>query len=236
MEYNSRCYTHGVTGTDLREARQTRAMTQQQVAAKLGVSQAYVSMLESSRRLVPRHVAQRLVALLEMPATTLPVRDGKAVNGDQARRALGALGYDAFAYLAAGRPRNPAELLLSVLRADDVEARVVEALPWLVVRFADLDWEWLVPAAKHDDLQNRLGFVLSLGKGLAAAHGHHDAARRLADWEHRLEKSRLQADDSFARRAMTEAEARWLRSHRSPEAAQWNVLSSLTVQALAHAT
>ena len=59
-----------------------------------------------------------------------------------------------------GRPNNPAALLFAALKMRDLERRLSEALPWVVWRYSDLDWEWLVREAKLHDLQNRLGFVV----------------------------------------------------------------------------
>src|ERR1700675_1132159 len=62
---------------------------------------------------------------------------------------------------------NPAEVLLGALAQDDLEPRLVEALPWLVLRYSTLDWSWVVREAKVRDLQNRLGFVVGLARQLA---------------------------------------------------------------------
>lgn len=223
-----------MTGTDLRGARQAIGMKQQELAAKLGVSQGYVSLLERNRRVVPRHLATKLASALNMAATVLPVRDTKSLTADQAARALGALGYAPFAYLSRGRRLNPAEVLLGVLRTNDVEARIVEALPWLLVRYPELNWDWVVRSAKHDDLQNRLGFVVSLAKGLAESLRDSKAATVLGELEQRLEKSRLQQHDTFSRHTLTKAELNWLRAHRSAEAKRWNVLSTLGAGAMLH--
>jgi len=171
-----------------------------------------------------------------MAPTVLPVRDARTLSSDQAAKALGALGYEPLAYLARGRRLNPAEVLVAVLRTDDVDARVVEALPWLLVRYSDLNWEWVVRSVKQDDGQNRLGFVLSLGKGLAESLCDSKAVTALGEWEERLEKSRLQEDDTFSRHTLTKVEANWLRAHRSPEAKRWNLLSTLSVESLRHAS
>jgi transcriptional regulator with XRE-family HTH domain len=224
-----------MNGVEVRTARRARGLTQRDLAAKLGVSQGYVSLLERNQRAMPAPLAAKLASVLKMSAAKLPVSESRSLNTDQMARALGALGYEAFGYLTRGRRLNPAEVLLGVLRTDDVDARVVEALPWLVVQFSDLDWDWVVRFAKQDDLQNRLGFVLSLGNGLAEALRDSKAATVLAQWEQRLEKSRLQGEDSFARRTLTNAEVQWLRSHRSPEARRWNVLSTLSVQTIQRA-
>ena len=224
-----------MSGSDVSRARKARGLKQEDLAAKLGVSQGYVSLLERNQRAVPRHLASKLASVLGMAPTVLPVRDAKTLTSDQAAKALGVLGYEPFAYLARGRRLNPAEVLVAVLRTDDVDVRVVEALPWLMVRYSDLNWEWVVRSVKQDDGQNRLGFVLSLGKGLAESLSDSKAATSLGEWEQRLEKSRLQEDDTFSRHTLTKAEAHWLRAHRSPEAARWNLLSTLSVESLQHA-
>jgi len=209
-------------------------LKQEDLATKLGVSQGYVSLLERNQRVVPRHLAAKLASVLGMAPTALPMRDAKTLKGDQAAKQLGALGYEPFGYLARGRRLNPAEVLVAVLRADDVDARVVEALPWLLVRYSDMNWEWVVRSVKQDDSQNRFGFVLALGKGLAESLSDFKAAASLGEWEQRLEKSRLQEDDTFSRHTLTKVEVKWLRAHRSPEAKRWNLLSTLSVESLPH--
>jgi transcriptional regulator with XRE-family HTH domain len=224
-----------MTGSDVRTARKACGLMQEDLAAKLGVSQGYVSLLERNQRVVPAHLAAKLASVLDMAPTVLPVRDAKSLKSDQAAKALGALGYEPFGYLPRGRRLNPAEVLVAVLRTDEVDTRVVEALPWLLVRYPDLNWEWVVRSVKQDDGQNRLGFVLSLGKGLAESLRDSKAATSLGEWEQRLEKSRLQEDDTFSRQTLTKAEVNWLRAHRSPEAKRWNLLSTLSAESLLHA-
>ena len=91
---------------------------------------------------------------------------------------------------------------------------------------------WVVRQAKLDDLQNRLGFLVTLARQLAEQRGSVEAAARLARAEQALEYSRLQREDAF-RPSMTQAERKWLRQHRSPEATQWNLLTSLDASELA---
>lgn len=38
----------------------------------------------------------------------------------------------------------------------------MEALVWVAVKDADLDWDWVFRDAKVEDLQNRLGFLVTL--------------------------------------------------------------------------
>jgi transcriptional regulator with XRE-family HTH domain len=220
-------------GAQLRERRRALGWTQAELARRLGVSQPYVSLLESDARPVPTGLASRLVTVLDLPATALPLSASAApLSPDVAAGSLNALGYEAFGHVRPARAVNPAELLVRTLRNKQVEARVVEALPWLLVRYPDLDWQWLVSNAKQHDLQNRLGFVVTLARELAERRDDARAAAPLRCWERSLEESKLEKEDSLAGEALTDAERRWLRTNRSPEAVQWNLLSNLGVEAL----
>jgi len=119
--------------TDLRTARTGKGLTQAQAAVRLGVSQPYVAMLErGERRLTPR-LARRVTRLYGLSPTAVPPSDAVAGSRGAAELAsdLAALGYPGFAHM---RPRrwvlkNPAEVLLAALAQDDLEPRLVEALP-----------------------------------------------------------------------------------------------------------
>jgi hypothetical protein len=128
------------------------------------------------------------------------------------------------------RKLNPAELLVRTLSAQNVEARLVEALPWLLLNYPNVDWAWLLSAAKQNDLQNRLGFVVTVARRLAETRGRTSAAEVLRHWESVLEHSRLQKEEAFSGDALTEAERKWLRNHRSEEAAQWNLLTNISAE------
>jgi hypothetical protein len=127
------------------------------------------------------------------------------------------------------------EVLLGTLLADDVDARVVEGLPWLLVRYPDVDWDRLVAHAKQHDAQNRLGFLVALASPLATANGDAVTAELLERREQVLQRSLLQHDDAFSRTSLTQAERRWLVTNRSPEAKRWNVLATLNVDRLVNA-
>lgn len=223
-----------MSGPDLRNARRERAWTQAELADRLGVTQAYVCLLERNRRAVPRRLAKKLASVLKLSPTTLPVGSRDALKADEATAALGAVGYPGFTYLRKRPLLNPAELLLRVLRHRDVDARVVDALPWVLVTYPDLDWNWLVREAKVDDRQNRLGFLVSVARQLAELRGENETAQKLAEQEQTLEGSRLQREDAF-RESMTHAERRWLREHRPSQAAHWNMLSTVNAGELADA-
>lgn len=225
-----------MNGLEVRQARRAAGWTQVKLAQTLGVSQGYVSLMESNGRTVPRHLAQKLVGLLGLPANQLPVSSHSApLPPDKAVRFLSTLGYPGFAHVAKRHNLNPAELLVRTLDCGNVEARLVEALPWVLVQFPDLDWKWLLLQAKQRDLQNRLGFVVTIARELAERRADHATADTLRHWEHVLEDSRLQKEDAFSGAALTEAERRWLKTNRSTEAAHWNLLSNVSADTLSHA-
>ena len=214
----------------MKRARTARQWTQAELATRLGVSQGYVCLLERGERPVSATLAASLAHLLGMAPSTLPASaDSDAYDAGRAARALAALGYARFADRPRRRElRNPAEVVLRCLRAPDVDARVVEALVWVLVAHADLDWTWLVRHAKVDDLQNRLGFLVSLAAEAAQRQGQAAAAAQLTSARALLERSRLAGEGTF-RATLSDAERRWLRHHRPPDAAHWNLLTNLTV-------
>lgn len=214
----------------LHSARVALGWTQADTAAHLGVSQAYVSLLESGRRRLPARRAREFMRKLpyrgKLPPTVLPV--GSDVGADELAAQLGSLGYPRFAHLRAAAGANPASVLLGALTQPRVEARVVEALPWLVLRYPDLDWTWLVDQAKLSDRQNSLGFVVNLARALAERDGATHLAATLREVEARLERSKLARTDLFCQAAVTDAERRWLETGRSPQAERWNLLTDLS--------
>jgi transcriptional regulator with XRE-family HTH domain len=223
-----------MSGRQVRLARERLGLTQQQAAARWKMSQAYVSLVEHGRRPVPTRLARLLAQSEPSLATGLPV-EGPGRDGRDLPRLLGSLGYPGFAYLGNRRHlTNPASVVLAALRAQDVPARVVEALPWMLATFVDLDWEWLVREAKLSNVQNRLGYLVGLARA-AAEHGSlPDAARQLEAVEHELDAARLAKEDTLGRR-LTDVEERHLREHRPAAAAHWNLLTNLKVEDLRYA-
>jgi transcriptional regulator with XRE-family HTH domain len=223
-------------GNWLRKERERKGWTQAQAATRLGVSQTYLSLLESGRRPVSRRVARKLQRQFAVPATALPF-EATGVHDDVQTLAQGlaALGYPGFSHFKRDRRPNPAQLLFAALRMPELEARLGEALPWVVWRYPDLDWTWLVAQAKLHDLQNRLGFVVGLAREVAKRKGPTATADALADVEQRLEQSRLAREDTLCRESMTQAERRWLRERRPGQAQHWNLLTGLVPEHLSYA-
>jgi transcriptional regulator with XRE-family HTH domain len=224
---------------DLRAAREQKGLTQAKAASSLGVTQAYLSMLENGQRDVPANQLLRLVEVYGLPYSALPYRGSTewgALGSAQLANQLAALGYPGFSYMKTIKPGwNPAELLMAALTKDQLESRVAEALPWLVYRFNDLDWNWVVRQAKTNDVTNRLGFVVTLARQLAWKKGDSLVAESLQEIERPLQRSILVQEETLCREHMTQAERRWLEARRTPEARRWHVLSDLTTESLAYA-
>ena len=89
--------------------------------------------------------------------------------------------------------------------------------------------------AKLHDVQNRLGFVLTLARELAERAGDSATTHALKGVEAQLERARLAREDTLGRDDMTTAERTWLQDRRSPAAAHWNLLTDLTADRLPYA-
>lgn len=223
-----------MTAHELREARKQLGWTQEQASTRLRVSQPYLSLMENGLRPVPSALVTRLGKHTSVPATAMPLRP-VAFDPQAFATSLGALGYPRFSYLASSRYlENPAALVLTALQQEQLEPRLTEALPWLLLHYPTLNWQWLVDEAKRRNLQNRLGFLVSLAKELAEKNDAADVVETLARWERELEDARLAKVDVLARR-LTAAERQYFQAHRSPAAAHWNLLTGLTADTLQHA-
>ena len=210
-----------------------------QAARRLGVSQPYLSLLEKGTRSVPEKLARKAATLYGLSAAKLPMKTGwhnvQANNDDALGSDLAALGYPGLSYLKSRRKRNPAEVMLSALSANNLDSRLAEALPWVLLKHPDLNWEWLVRAAKVNDLQNKLGFVTSVARRLAEKLGNHETVSLLRAQESVLERSRLVREETLCHDSLTQSERRWLRSNRSDEAKHWNLLTDLSPEHLSNA-
>jgi len=89
--------------------------------------------------------------------------------------------------------------------------------------------------AKVRDAQNRLGFVVTLGRRVAGKWGNDAAQRKLREVEEALETARLAREDSFCQGSLSEAERDWLRRARPADARHWNLLTDLDAEHLPYA-
>ena len=227
----------GVRPDQLRSAREAAGLTQQRAAKRVGVSQAYLALMENGRRPVTDHVGFKMMDVYRLPATALPldIGDLDSWDSESLARALADLGYPGFRQLRGERRRNPAVVLLAAISRNELEVRVIESLPWLVVEYYELDWAWLTREAKVRDAQNRLGFVVTLGRRMAEQHGAEATRSLLREWEEVLEHARLAREDTLCQRSLSEAEQRWLRQGRPADARHWNILTDLDVEHLSYA-
>jgi transcriptional regulator with XRE-family HTH domain len=228
-----------VLSDQLRLGRERAGLTQVEAAARLGLSQPYLSQLERGRRAVTSSLALAAAKLYRLPPTALPVPPEPPKRGaerDKLARQLAALGYPGYSHLRPSPPVNPALVVLEALSEDSLDARVTEALPWVLMQYPELDWNWLVSNAKLRNLQNRLGFLVGVARDLAENRPDRSAATaRLQKVELELEQARLAAETTLGREAMPAAERSWLRVNRPPQAERWNVLASLTAEQLPYA-
>src|SRR5258707_4601236 len=206
-----------MNGQDLREARRKKGWTQVETAEKLGVTQAYLSMLERGRRTLPYDLARLAVETLHAPPTALPLREqafAAPVQSEKLSLQLAALGYPGFAHLQAKAQRNPAEVLLTALNAANLDDRVTEGLPWLALAYADMDWDWAVQNAKLLDRQNRLGFVVTLASQVASKSADSHRSGRLREYAAVLERSRPVQEGTRCPAGLTGAERKRRPSER----------------------
>jgi transcriptional regulator with XRE-family HTH domain len=225
--------------SQLKLGRERAGMTQLQAAVRLGLSQPYLSQLERGRRPVTPKVARAAARLFQLPATVLPLPaepPAKSLETDELAQQLGGLGYPGYSYLRPTSRVNPAVVMFEALSKDDLDARVTGALPWVLLRYPDLDWDWLVSHAKLRNLQNRLGFLVAVAREFAETHLAWSASvARLRQVEQGLERARLAAETTLGREAMPQAEREWLVHNRPPLAERWNVLTTLSSQQLTYA-
>jgi DNA-binding XRE family transcriptional regulator len=221
----------------LRLARTAAGFTQQQAAKRLGVSQAYLALMETGRRRVTEEVGLKMMDLYRLGPNVLPLRVDDLESWDSAylAKALANVGYPGFRHLLGGPRDNPAVVLLAALSRRDLEVRVVEGLPWLAVEYCDLDWEWLMREAKVRDVQNRLGFVVTLGRRIAEKRDDDSARSKLREVEESLDWSRLAREGTLCQGFLSAAERGWLRRARSADARHWNLLTDLDAEHLPYA-
>jgi transcriptional regulator with XRE-family HTH domain len=217
-------------------SRLNKNLEQQRAAKLLGVSQSYLSLLESGKRKLTRKLAEKVVRLYELPPEKLPLlenwEDLAEMSNDEVAEAIASLGYPKFSHLQKAAQINPAQVLFSALRKDNLDSRIAESLPWLVYTFYELDWDRLMKYAKIFDLQNRLGFVVNLARQTAEKVGDDKKIVVLSEVETNLEKSRLLKEDVLANESITNAERTFLKTNRLPEAKFWRVLSDLSIENL----
>ena len=220
----------------LKTARLDGGWTQAEAASRLGVSQPYYSQLESGYRPLSQELALSAVREFGLSPVALPLPELDPhlapLDPRELTAQLASFAYPGFTHMKkASKPMNPAVLLAGALAHPDLDARLVEALPWVMSKFHDLDWDWLYAQCRLENQQNRLGYLVSLAMRLAKPGAEVVLTKALSE----LERSRLAVEGTLCRESMSAAERTWTRKHRPAEAAHWNVLTTLTVDQLTHA-
>jgi len=218
-----------MTPYEFKSARLDKGWNQTQAAAKLGVSQAHLNCLEHGKRRLTTELIRRATSAYGLSPDVLPTSEAFTpgpVDDQRLTEMLARLEYPGFVYLTAKtHKRNPLEFLLTALSQKSFDARVAAALPWVALKFAKPD-SWLVENARKFNLQNRLGFVVTLAKMVAESR-NNPRLSELSQLEQTLDESRLVREDFLPRPPRTETEKEWLRSNRTEEATHWNLLTRM---------
>jgi transcriptional regulator with XRE-family HTH domain len=219
--------------------RQNAGLTQVQAASELGVSQPYLSQLEKGSRVGGAVLVRKAAALYGLPPTVLPLpelQESDVFGSDDLQKDLAALGYPGFAHVSSEEKSNPSGVVFVAVTQRDLDTRLVEALPWVLSTYTDLDWQWLRDHAKLRNVQNRLGYLVYLAKEVEKSRPENsDRVRILSEWERDLEEARLAREDTLCRDSMPQRERSWLKAHRPPAAEHWNLLTGLTPEQLSYA-
>ena len=152
---------------------------------------------------------------------------------------MGALGYppfmNLFTEMEAEYQHDAGIVLMAALSCEKLDDRVVEALPWVVLRFETLDWAWLVAEARRRQVQNRLGFVVGMALKVAAEGRVTTMERltRLSALEEELFECRLEKED-LKWVAVAPAQRKARTERRSRDAKQWGLFSEMQVDDLAY--
>ncbi|MHB8652601.1 MAG: helix-turn-helix domain-containing protein [Terriglobia bacterium] len=225
---------------DLKLERLRHGWGQVEAARRLGVSQPYLAMLEEGKRRLTADLTRKAALVYGLPPLELPVSvtfaPARPVGAQYLVEHLSRLDYPGFAYVRPHVPRrNPAEVLLTALAQESLEARAAEGLPWLLLRYWEMNSKWLVDQAKRFDLQNRLGFVTSLAHELSARTPETDRTNALLNLKTLLDHSRLAREDFFPRPPRNNVERQWFMQNRPEAARHWNLLSDLRPEHLQYA-
>jgi transcriptional regulator with XRE-family HTH domain len=228
-----------MTAVQWKTGREKAGLTQVAAARALDVSQPYLSQLETGLRVASAALARKAAKLYELPPTVLPLPEPlhvRRVPPGELQRQLASLGYPGFEHVRFKAVSNPVEVVLNALVKPDLDTRLVEALPWVLSAYTDLNWEWLRDRAKWNNAQNRLGYLVHLAEQTARAWpGRQGAVQVLSRWEKELEEARLAREGTLCRDSMPESERTWLRSNRPEAAIHWSLLTSLTAGQLPYA-
>jgi hypothetical protein len=199
-------------------------------------------MLERGKRRLTPGLARKAVRVYGLAPTALPPKKNFSpetqLDPQKLAENLAVLQYPGFQYLHSHvRQNNPAEVLLSGLNQKNLEARLGEAMFWLPLQYWDMDAAWLVEHAKLHDLQNRLGFVVTVARRVSERLNSPDGdrTRRLQKLEAALNHSRLDREDFLFQAPRSDEEKKWLVENRTEDAKHWKLLTDWRPEHLQYA-
>lgn len=223
---------------ELKQVRHHKGWTQEEAASRLGLTQSYLNLLENGKRRLTPRIVRRTVSVYGLSPEVLPVDEDfvpTRTSDDKLVEWLARLEYPGFAYLKARTAtKHPYEVLLTALGQTSLDSRVAEALPWVALKYGRPD-RWLVETARKFNLQNKLGFVVRLGRRVAESRNDDTRSNELAKLEEMLEESRLAKEGFFYRPPLTATEREWLAKNRTLDAVHWNLLADMRPEQLSYA-
>ncbi len=208
--------------------RHTLGLTQAAYAARLGVSQPYLSQLESGQRPLTPALRARLASVFPPDQLPLALSESFLSDADLAAT-LATLGYPGFAHLAGRAPAlHPAALLLDALRKPGADMRVVEGLVWLLAAYPATACSWLTDQARLLNPQTHVGVLAALAQ-------ERSPRPHLATLLATLAPARLAAEQTLGHQPLLPSLANYVRQHRAAAAQLWNLLTDLQPGHLHHA-
>ncbi len=140
---------------------------------------------------------------------------------------LAFIGYPGYGYLrSCERGEAPRKVLLAVLSCNEPEPRMIEALPWLILRYWCMDFDGLIEEAKALHVQNLLGFLVNVARRISQRGSNRIRTETLKWIEADLDSSRLNGE-FFLFPIKTTIQRDWIASNREPEAKHWGILATL---------
>ncbi len=223
---------------EFKDGRVRKGWTQTQAAERLGMTQAYLNLLENGKRHLTPKLVRRAASAYGLSPEVLPLTETfrpSPTSDKELADWLATLEYPGFAYLGTHTAeKHPYEVLLTALGQTSLDGRVAEALPWVAMKYVHPD-AWLVETARKFSLQNKLGFVVRVARRVAETRSDNGRSRELVRLEDMLEDSRLAKEDFFYRPPRSQSERDWLNQNRTADAAHWNVLTDMRPERLSYA-
>jgi transcriptional regulator with XRE-family HTH domain len=236
-KYNQIDYICEMSGSEFKTWRKKAGKTQADAARGVGVRQPFVCAVEKGLRPVTPRLKNWLYSVCPeaLTARSTPIAaPSEPSYSELLKEHLGNLGYPGFAYLARmPRKVDPLLVLLGALNTEDLDQRVIEALPWVLAHQRDLDWRKLTDEVRLRNLQNRLGSLLEVTVEATNKLHLSDTTVKLEPWLNWLREARLYKEDTLCKKSLTQVERRRLHRSRPKAARFWRLLTDLNAKEVA---